>query len=160
MSADMLVKLYDPKVELDLETERKLKEQGIYIKRGLGGNRTAIRAFMTERFGNGWADETDSAVLNGACFIAVKDKQVVGCASYDGLFRGFFGPIGVDESIRGTGIGRVLLLRCLVHMREVGYRYAIIGWTGPQEFYEKCCNAVVIPDSIPHSYRDLISVEE
>lgn len=51
---------------------------------------------------------------------------------------------------------RASAVRCLVSMREKGYRYAIIGWTGPQEFYAKCCGATVIPDSIPASYADLI----
>lgn len=158
MSCDMLVKLYDPKVEIDRELEKRLSNAGISIKRGLACDRTIIRRFLTENFSEGWADEIDSGILRGGCYVAVKDKKVVGAAGWDGLFRGFFGPIGVKEEMRGTGVGKALLLRCLCSMREDGYRYAIIGWTGPQEFYAKVCNAVPIPDSIPGSYSNMISL--
>ncbi len=156
VDADMLVKLYDPKVEIDVELEKKLKEEGILIKKALAPNRGDIRKFVTENFSEGWADETDAGIIKGGCFLAVKDGKILGFAAYEGLFPNFFGPTGVREDMRGKGIGKALLLRSLVAMREKGYRYAIIGWTGPQEYYAKCVNATVIPDSIPHSYADLI----
>lgn len=159
MSADMLVKLYDERIHPDFALEEKLRASGISIKRALAANRAVIRAFVTERFGAQWAEECDSGILRGGCYIAVKDKQVIGFAAYDGLFPDFFGPTGVAEEMRGFGIGKALLLRCLYSMKEKGYRYAIIGWTGPQEFYAKVCGATVIPDSIPGSYSDLVQVE-
>lgn len=154
--ADMLVKLYDPRVRIDTELEERLLLQGIQIKRALSPNRGKIRSFVTEHFTSGWAEEVDSGVLKGGCYLAVKDEKIVGFAAYEGLFPDFFGPTGVLEEMRGMGIGRALLLRALVAMREKGYRYAIIGWAGPQEFYAKCCGATPIPDSIPASYADLI----
>lgn len=154
--ADMLVKLYDPRVEIDTELEAKLKEEGILIKRALSPNRDDVYRYVKEHFSTGWANEADSGIIKGGCYLAVKDGKIVGFAAYEGLFPNFFGPTGVSEEMRGKGIGRALLLRCLVSMREKGYRYAIIGWTGPQEFYAKCCGAEVIPDSIPASYADLI----
>jgi len=48
-------------------------------------------------------------------------------------------------SNRTKGIGYELLHHCLKDMKEIGYEYAIIGGAGPIEFYEKACNAVVIP---------------
>ena len=158
MSCDMLVKLYGEKIAVDTELEKKLAAEGIVIKRGISCDRHRIREFILARFSENWADEIDSGILNGGCYVAVKDKAIVGVAGWDGLFKGFFGPIGVDESMRGTGIGKALLLRCLCSMREQGYRYAIIGWTGPQEFYAKCCDAVPIPDSIPGSYGDMVTI--
>ena len=158
MSCDMLVKLYGPKIAIDAQLEKKLAENGILIKRGIACDRHVIRQYLLERFSENWVDEIDSSILNGGCYVAVKDKKVVGVAGWDGLFRDFFGPIGVNDEMRGTGIGKALLLRCLVSMRDQGYRYAIIGWTGPQEFYAKCCDAVPIPDSIPGSYSDMIKV--
>lgn len=154
--ADMLVKLYDPRVEIDTALEAKLKEEGILIKRALSPNRDDVFRFVKEHFTTGWANEVDSGIIKGGCYLAVKDGRIIGFAAYEGLFPNFFGPTGVSEEMRGKGIGRALLLRCLVSMREKGYRYAIIGWTGPQEFYAKCCGATVIPDSIPASYGDLI----
>ncbi|WP_425454571.1 hypothetical protein [Gracilibacillus dipsosauri] len=38
-----------------------------------------------------------------------------------------------------------LLHYCLKEMKEAGYEYAIIGQAGPIEFYEKACQARVIP---------------
>ena len=51
---------------------------------------------------------------------------------------------------------REVLLRCLTAMREYGYGYAIIGSVGPVEFYQKTCNATVIPDSDPGIYKDFL----
>ena len=67
---------------------------------------------------------------------------------------GLFGPTRVLDSEQGHGVGTALLLRCLTAMREYGYGYAIIGSVGPVEFYQKTCNATVIPDSDPGIYKD------
>lgn len=42
--------------------------------------------------------------------------------------------MGVVEAFQGKGIGRALLLACLMEMKLKGYGYAIVGWVGPQEF--------------------------
>jgi len=46
---------------------------------------------------------------------------------------------------RTQRIGYMLLHSCLKEMKDIGYEYAVIGEAGPLEFYEKACNAVVIP---------------
>jgi hypothetical protein len=38
----------------------------------------------------------------------------------------------------------------------MGYVYGIIGGVGPIEFYEKTVGAVVVPDSDPGIYSDLL----
>ena len=38
--------------------------------------------------------------------------------------------MAVLESERRKGIGKVLLLKSLESMQEMGYAFAIIGWTG------------------------------
>jgi hypothetical protein len=38
----------------------------------------------------------------------------------------------------------------------MGYVYGVIGRAGPAEFYEKACGAIVIPDSDPGIYTDLL----
>jgi hypothetical protein len=53
-----------------------------------------------------------------------------------------------------------LLLSCLLEMKLKGYGYAIIGWIGPQEFYEKTVGAVVIPDSTPGIWKDWLGGKE
>jgi hypothetical protein len=38
----------------------------------------------------------------------------------------------------------------------MGYVYGIIGRAGPIEFYQKTVGAIVIPDSDPGIYTDLL----
>jgi hypothetical protein len=59
--------------------------------------------------------------------------------------------------MQGRGIGKALLLACLCGLRELGYVYAIIGRAGPIDFYEKAVGAMVIPDSDPGIYTNLLS---
>jgi len=80
----------------------------------------------------------------------------VGFGCYDATCRNFFGPAGVEESLRGRGIGSGILLGCLEAMRAAGYAYAIIGGVGPREFYARVAGAIEIPDSSPGIYRDLL----
>ena len=68
---------------------------------------------------------------------------------------GFFGPTGVDESVRGQGVGEALLFATLRGMREAGYAYAVIGDPGPVEFYMKRLDAHADPQVEPgHLSRD------
>ena len=62
----------------------------------------------------------------------------------------------VLESMRGMGIGKALLLRSLLSLRERGYAYAIIGWAGPTAFYEKAVDAIPIPGEEGESYGDMV----
>jgi GNAT superfamily N-acetyltransferase len=81
---------------------------------------------------------------------------VIGFAGYECTRKAFFGPTGVIENERGHGIGTALLIASLWGLRELGYVYAIIGRAGPQDFYERAVDAVVIPDSEPGIYVDLL----
>ena len=157
MAADYLVKLYDlPSSE---EITRKMKKEGVTIHRAMGLDRTRILDFIRENFYDAWVDETTVALSQQplTCFIAVKDKKVVGFACYDATAKGFFGPTGVQESMRGKGVGTALLYRTLEAMREAGYGYAVIGWvTDAVEFYLKALDAIEIPDSFPGVYKNMI----
>jgi len=70
-----------------------------------------------------------------------------------------FGPTGVLQSARGKGIGKALLLACLWSLREMGYVYAIIGAAGPVRFYQKTVGAIIIPDSEPGIYTDMLKIK-
>jgi GNAT superfamily N-acetyltransferase len=158
---DMLVKLYDlpetvPGVDL-------LEAEGILIKRPLPHNKHLVIDYIRETFGRGWASECEACFANQpvSCFIALKGREVVGFASYEATAPDFFGPTGVSEAYRGHGIGRVLLLKCLLAMRELGYGYAIIGGVDDaKEFYRKSVNATVIEGSYPGVYQRSIGIEE
>ena len=81
---------------------------------------------------------------------------MVGFAGYECTRRGFFGPTGVIPAAQGKGIGKALLLASLTALREMGYVYAIIGAAGPVDFYQKAVGAIVIPDSEPGIYTDIL----
>src|SRR2546426_12393244 len=91
-------------------------------------------------------------------FVATRGPEVVGFGVYECTRRGFFGPTGVREALRGHGLGTALLLLCLESMRELGYAYAVIGGVGPIEFYEKVCGAFVIPGSQVGIYTSLFEL--
>ena len=117
---------------------------------------TKITSWVKETFGQGWADECTAGILRGGCWIAVKDREIVGFACFDATLPDFFGPTGVAEELRGKGVGKALLIRCLVSMKEKGYAYAIIGSAGPMDFYRKAVGATPIEGSIPGAYANMV----
>ena len=153
---DMLVKLYD----LPEFTPTTAPE--IRIRKPLGAEKTLIVNWVRENFEEGWASEIDITFSRSpiSCFIAQQDKELVGFACYDSSPLGYFGPTGVLEASQGKGIGKALLLMCLHEMKTKGYGYAIIGWAGPQEFYEKAVGALPIPDSTPGIWKDYLGGTE
>lgn len=153
---DMLVKLYElPDLAPALEVPHAA---GIEIRRALSPESHLITGWIREHFSEGWASECASTLyrMPPTSFIAVQNGELRGFACYDATRKGFFGPTGVLESMRGKGIGAALLLACLHDMFAQGYGYAIIGWAGPTEFYTRFCGATVIPDSEPGVYRGLL----
>ncbi|WP_212958971.1 GNAT family N-acetyltransferase, partial [Bacillus sanguinis] len=80
-------------------------------------------------------------------YIAEQEEVIVGFACYDVVRgkKGLFGPMGTAKQNRVKGVGKQLLHRSLYSMKQDGYEYAIIGQAGPVEFYERCCNARLIP---------------
>lgn len=158
---DMLVKLYKlPETEGMFE---QLAERGISLKRAFAADTERIVSFVRENFNDGWAGECRYACVQNppSCYVAVKDREIVGFACFDVTAKNFFGPVGVLESERGSGVGKALLLRCLQTMREMGYAYAIIGWVEEPNFpfYEKTVGASIIPDSFPGAYRNKVDIE-
>ena len=144
---DLLVRLYD--LPDATPYERRAAEAGVAIRRAEPWERSGVRAFVEERFGARWADEAETAFFHQpvTMFVATAYGQFVGFAVYECTRRGYFGPTGVLEELRGRGIGAALLFRCLEAMHGMGYAYAVIGGVGPVEFYEKVCGAFVIPGS-------------
>jgi predicted N-acetyltransferase YhbS len=153
---DMLVRLYD--LPEGAAYHARAAAAGIAVRRLDAWDRAVLRRFVTEHFGESWASEADVAFAGGhpiTGFVAVEDGSIAGFAVYEASRRGFFGPTGVREDLRGKGVGASLLFRCLEGMREMGYAYAIIGGVGPAEFYEKTCGAKIIEGSDVSVYGDL-----
>lgn len=137
---------------------REMERAGIIIRRAQPFEVTPLIEFVEQEFSVAWADEISVGFTNKpvTLYIAVVDNKIVGFAAYECTRRSFFGPTGVIESMQRRGIGKALLLASLWGLREMGYVYAIIGRAGPIDFYEKAVGAIVIPDSEPGIYADLL----
>ena len=94
--ADLLVRLYD------LPAASRVPDDGVTIRRALPPERHVITAWITQRFGRGWASEAETALssLPVTCWLAVKNGDLLGFACHDATAKGFFGPTGVDEAAR------------------------------------------------------------
>lgn len=153
---DLLVKLYTlPEITPTIEA---LAAQGIVIRRSLAPEKHVVVEWVRQHFSSHWASETDVAYTNHpvSCFVATHEGKLIGFACYDSTARDFFGPTGVDDALRGRGVGKALLLACLHDMRSQGYGYAIIGAAGPVDFYVRSVGAIPIEDSWPGVYRGLL----
>ena len=153
---DMLVKLYalpDSRPAYD-----RLLQAGIVLRRALAPEKHKVTGWVRQNFSEAWASEVDVAFSRQpvSCFIAIREKNIVGFACHDAACRNFFGPTGVDPKVRNGGIGKALLFACLEDMRQQGFGYAIIGGVGPAEFYTKAVGAVAIDGSEPGIYRGLL----
>lgn len=154
---DMLVKLYDlPDVKFSDFVPAEIK-----IRKPLGTEKSMVVDWVKNNFEDIWGSEMDVAFSRSpfSCYIAQHDKELVGFACYDATALGYFGPTGVIESFQGKGIGKALLLASLLEMKLKGYGYAVIGWVGPQEFYQKAVGAIVIPDSAPGIWKDWLGTD-
>jgi GNAT superfamily N-acetyltransferase len=172
--ADMLVKLYNLPDAHQLLTD--LATSRIEIRRALPAEKRQIAEWVRKNFWEPWGSECEAAMENRpvTTFIAVEKNKsednthnpydqlpeiLLGFASYNAVARGMFGPMGVRHDRRGSGIGKALLLACLHSMWSEGYAYAVIGWVGPEQFYEKTVGAVVIQGSEPGPFRGPLSIE-
>jgi GNAT superfamily N-acetyltransferase len=152
---DMLVRLYDLPDSTALYAD--IADKGVTLRRARAFEKHTVAAFA-RTFSEKWQSEVEVAVTRQpvSCFIATRDKQILGFACFETTQRGFFGPTGVSEDARGLGIGKALLMKALEGLRDIGYAYAIIGGVGPREFYEKACGAIEIPGSDPGTYGDIL----
>jgi GNAT superfamily N-acetyltransferase len=154
---DMLVNLLTLDSPQALIDELRAKHQ-IIVRRASGWEMSRVREFAGT-WGATWADETAVAFSRQpvSCFIAIADGEVAGFCCYEVTRRNYLGPMGVEEKLRGKGVGKALLLASLLSMRDgLGYAYAIIGGVGPVEFYQKACGAVVIEGSGRGVYVDML----
>src|SRR5437764_12015091 len=149
---DLLVNL------LKLSPPKSISDDAVTIRRAQPFEITPVREFIEKNFSVAWADEISVGFANKpvTVFIGTRDGRVIGFAGYECTRKAFFGPTGVDISERGRGIGKALLFSALHGLRELGYAYGIIGAAGPVEFYQETVGAIVIPDSDPGIYTDLL----
>lgn len=153
---DMLVRLYD--LPDPGPVYRQVSSEGIILRRPGAYEKHLVAAWVGAHFSPKWVSEVEVAMSRQpvSCFIATKDKEILGFACYETTCKGYFGPTGVGEAARGKGVGKALLYRALEGLHELGYAYGFIGGVGPREFYQKACGAIEIPGSDPGIYQDIL----
>ena len=110
-----------------------LEAAGIVVRSATGRDIVPLRAFLREQFPE-WQPEVGEVWASlgagdaGRCTLSVAELggRIVGFAQSRGER---FGPFGVDPSLRGRGVGAVLLDRTLRDMRARGYHVAWFLWT-------------------------------
>jgi GNAT superfamily N-acetyltransferase len=129
-------------------------------RKPIGPEHQLVLAWITEHFSSAWASEAGVALANRpvSLFVATRGdpSHPIGFCCYDATARGFVGPIGVAESMRGTGVGAALLRACLDDMRAAGYGYAVVGAVGAPGFFQRVAGATEITDSSPGIYRGML----
>jgi predicted N-acetyltransferase YhbS len=142
----------------DPALDQRVAKAGVTIRRALAPEYDLVTDWVRRKFSAGWAGETAVSMMRQppTCFLATSEQKLVGFACHESIARGFFGPTGVDEAVRGQGIGHALLLASLLDLKTMGYAYAVIGDVGPSEFYERTVGATQIPNSEPGIYAGLL----
>jgi GNAT superfamily N-acetyltransferase len=154
---DMLVRLIELPDASELQ-KKLLEKEKIVFRRAIAPEKHLVCDWVMEQFGAYWKSEVEVAFSRQpvSCWIAQRGNDILGFACYESTARNFFGPTGTLESERGKGIGKVLLIKSLESLREMGYAYAIIGGVGPAEFYEKAVGAKLIDGSEVSIYQHLL----
>lgn len=156
---DMLVNLLD--LPVISEDEKKLREtENVVIRRAMAPDMYRVLDFIERNSTLSAKGEATVAFSHQpvTLFIATYYDEIVGYACYEATFRSFFGPLRVRDEWQRKGIGRILLVKALEGLRDMGYVYGIIGFVGPVDFYRRTVGAVEIPDSTPGGYRDMLSL--
>ena len=130
--------------------EKRLEEDAIVVRRAALEDREQIGNLLGA-FWPTWRPEVAVAFDQNpkSVHVAVVDNppshRVIGFAAHstNNQSVGWFGPMGTDPAFRGTGVGTVLLKRCLHDLRTVGFTEATIPWVGPVEFYTRTVGAHV-----------------
>lgn len=97
---------------------------------------TSLIQFVQRQFNPDWTRAIRDFLHQGGSLdhilIARWNQNVVGFCMYGayGTVGERFGPFGVDDSLRGTGLGKILLYQCLQVMRSQGLHNAWFLWTG------------------------------
>lgn len=157
---DMLVRLLDlPDTQI---VEKKLLDENIIFRRPIAPEKSIIVSWVRAHFSDYWANEVDVAFSNQpvSCFVAQRDNDILGFSCYECSGKNFFGPTGTVKSERNKGIGKVLLIKSLEGLKNMGYSYGIIGGVGPASYYEKIVNAKIIEGSEKSIYQNLLKIKK
>ncbi|MEV1330269.1 GNAT family N-acetyltransferase [Micromonospora costi] len=158
MTADLS---YDgsPALRSTEAAERRLAAQGITVRRAEPADLPALAALARGTFGGTWDAELAGSVgrPGAGCHLAERDGEVIAFAAYGSSRPSWFGPMGTAPAAEGSGIGGVLLRRCLADQRAAGHDSAQIGWVGPVPFYSRSAGARI--ERVFFLYRKALGIQ-
>ncbi|MEM9076922.1 MAG: GNAT family N-acetyltransferase [Bacteroidota bacterium] len=154
---DMLVRLMDLP-DITLEVKHLYETDDVVVRKPIAAEKSLVLEWVGKNFSINWKDEVDVAFSSVPvnCFIAQRNQDILGFACFECSAKNFFGPTGVIPSERGKDVGKILLIKALKALKEMGYAYAIIGGVGPIDYYEKVVKAKVIEGSEKSIYENLL----
>lgn len=116
----------------------------IEVRRAVRDDEAGVFEFIAQNW-PAWRDEVEGTFMSdpATLYVALRDGKTVAFSGYQGNNRAlnWFGPMGTCTSLRGKGIGGILLRLCLRDLARQGWRTAIIPWVGPVRFYARYCGA-------------------
>lgn len=121
------------------DVEASLAAKSYHIQSLQYRNITNLLSFITKEFNPDWTRAVREGLVRGLPFdhvlVALYGEDIVGFCMFGGYGNvgERFGPFGVSKSLRGTGLGKVLLYRCLTDMKAQGLHGAWFLWTGEEE---------------------------
>lgn len=141
LSVDLLAQSFDSQKD-----EEKLKKENIICRRAEKDEKDKILKWIENKF-PAWTYEVSESFKNNplTLYIALLNNEVKAFSAHEANNKGtgWFGPMGTDESLRGKGVGGILLKKSLLDMKNMGFVKAIIPWVGPIPFYMHYANAKV-----------------
>lgn len=132
-----LVGFHIPETVREIEAARK--QEGYVVEPLSLPYVHGVIDFTSREFDPDWTRALRDALRGGVpmsnILICRQDQSIAGFCLYGG-YGGVgerFGPFGVAQSLRGTGLGKLLLYRCLEQMLHDGLHNAWFLWTGEKE---------------------------
>ncbi|WP_461630982.1 GNAT family N-acetyltransferase [Labilibaculum euxinus] len=123
-----------------------LKSENIEVSRATKEDKDELMDFVAEEW-KLWQYELEMACKSNpiAIHIAKMNGKIKAFSAHSANNKGlpWFGPMGTHPDLRGKGMGKVLLYRCMEDLKNIGFKTAIIPWVGPIDFYSHHAGAVV-----------------
>lgn len=142
MSVDLLD--FEPIDEYYTITQALL-EDGVKIQYFEREYTHKLLSFLETEFPGDWAAVIRDRIRHRCdphdIVIATRGDEVVGYCQVDGEH---FGPFGVHSSLRGKGVGTVLIIKAMLYAKQKGIRHLWLAWTGAVDFYSRKAGFKVI----------------
>ncbi|ANA80994.1 GNAT family N-acetyltransferase [Paenibacillus glucanolyticus] len=120
------------------ELKQQREQEGFTFQLAQDSDLVELIDFATDVFNPDWGRGIREGLLQqlrtDQILIAREQGKLVGFCQHGG-YEGVaerFGPFGVDPSMQGKGLGKILLYDCLALMRAQGLHGAWFLWTGEQ----------------------------